>query len=35
MHASAQTVSAQMSPMDQSTLVTVASVHTAMKETLT
>lgn len=36
MHASVQTVSAQMSPMDMmSTLVIAASVHMAMKETLT
>ena len=35
MHASVQTVSARMSPMEMPTLVIVASVHLAMKETLT
>lgn len=35
MHASVQTVSARMSPTDMPTLVIVASVHLAMKETLT
>jgi len=35
MHASVQTVSARMSPTEMPTLVIVASVHLAMKETLT
>ena len=35
MHASVQTVSARMSPMEMPTLVIVASVHLATKETLT
>ena len=35
MHASVQTVSARVSPTEMPTLVIVASVHLAMKETLT